>query len=75
MTKPCFGCGKPVIWARTERGKLMPLDATAQCFEIEEKDGELYCRRVENTHVTHFATCPKASDFSGKSAKKKGGKA
>lgn len=27
ITEPCRSCGAPVIWAETERGRSMPVDA------------------------------------------------
>ena len=45
----CRSCGAPVIWAKTAAGKDCPYDADAQ---------------GNNSGVSHFTTCPEASDWS-----------
>lgn len=63
-TTPCKGCGRPIVWARnTQTEKRVPLDPKPVCYVVQEFDGELICGPV-TAMVTHFATCPKASDFS-----------
>ena len=69
----CRSCGAEIIWARTERGKRMPMDAApvsnhAQSGvfvlrEMENPDGPLVIAAwgLENTephYISHFATCP-----------------
>lgn len=72
----CKGCGKRIEWAETIDGKTVPLDPAPPVYEVykQAKDGSLTVRLVPlsdgprkiRTHmVSHFATCPKASDFSG----------
>ena len=63
MTKTCRGCGKPIEWARTERGKAIPLDplpvergniivSLGVAHVVDFPDGN---------RVSHFATCPQAA--------------
>ncbi len=71
----CKGCGKEIIWAKNENGKMIPLDPRAPVYSIVKDDGDAFrCVRVDGDsdfidYVTHFATCPKASDFSGSKKK------
>ncbi|HEY6547621.1 MAG TPA: hypothetical protein VI589_06935 [Vicinamibacteria bacterium] len=67
-----------MIWARTGRGKKMPLDAepsSAGNFVLEGDDQDPTTHRLPNDaaatytgdkYTSHFTTCPKARDFSGK---------
>lgn len=59
----CRSCGAVIIWAQTENGKRIPLDAES------EKRFVALCRieddtpvvALRHTHLSHFATCPNAS--------------
>lgn len=59
----CRSCGAPIIWASTERGKAMPVDAQTTL------DGNLVLdagiARVvghgAGQYVSHFATCANAA--------------
>lgn len=62
----CRSCHAPVVWARTAKGKAIPLDVKPR------KDGNLILRngivRVQTRndpgglrYVSHFATCPWAA--------------
>ena len=66
-TVPCKGCGKPILWATDEKGTRHPLDPRAPVYSFNggDLDGEFKVHRAEGCFVSHFATCPKASDFSG----------
>jgi hypothetical protein len=79
MTTPCKGCGKPIVWGETRDGKRIPLDprAAVYCYQ-EGLDGkDAVCDRALEINgtptlrfmVSHFATCPKASEFSGRGKK------
>lgn len=65
-TVPCKGCGKPIVWGLTPEGKRIPLDPRAPVYDYATTpamDGaSAFRNRV--AMVTHFATCPKASEFS-----------
>ena len=74
-TTPCAGCGKPMLWGETDEGKHIPLDPSAPVYQIVSvsEDGKAFIRRLPQryelgadacTMVSHFKTCPKASDFS-----------
>ncbi len=65
----CAGCGATIVWAvNPATGKKVPLDPRAPIYRfvdapggpeaLRETDGELM--------VSHFATCTKAADFSGR---------
>lgn len=65
----CKSCGAPIVWAKTENDKNMPLDAATvtegqRYAYYNGASGQAYCVRVtgdEPGHASHFASCPKAS--------------
>lgn len=67
----CKGCGKPIYWLNVE-GKSIPLDRSAPVYEITD-NVKSQGRRADRMRfaVSHFATCPKANDFSATKAKEK----
>ena len=63
----CRSCGKPIIWARTEAGKAMPVDALPVATGNLVATGEDTVRYVSKgrpaepgvpLYVSHFSTCP-----------------
>lgn len=77
MSATCKGCGAPITWAVTPNGKRVPVDTRPVVYAlVTEPDGTVRAQRVKSEGrefgVSHFATCPKASDFS-KGAKKPDG--
>lgn len=60
----CKSCGAHILWVTTSSGKKMPLD-----FEPERRfvidAGEGMRATLRNTYVSHFATCPHASQHRG----------
>lgn len=69
----CKGCGKFIRWGVTEDGKKIPLDPRPPVYAIIggslHSDGELRVERRTTSLVSHFGTCPKASDFSASKRK------
>lgn len=65
MTKPCKGCGKPVLFLKDmHTGKWQILDRTAPVWGASrESDGPITCYRLQGAMVSHFSTCPKADEF------------
>lgn len=66
--KPCDGCHKPMIWARTPEGKWVPLDPTPPVYTvvpIKGADGYPRPEAARNmlAFVSHFVTCPKRDQF------------
>jgi hypothetical protein len=64
----CRSCGAEIVWAKTERGKAIPLDAKPEKrFVLEEvpMQRDRQARQV-TTYVSHFATCPDADKFRSK---------
>jgi hypothetical protein len=69
--KRCSSCERPIIWAKTDTGKWMPLD-----YDPDEGGNVFFfldftCkvgRQTDQTpqfatrHFSHFATCPNAKD-------------
>ena len=80
----CKGCGKAIIFGRDQRGQLIPLDLVAPVYaliapaRLDDQvalDQEVAVSRDKAALVSHFATCPKASEFSGKArAARSGGR-
>ncbi len=71
----CRGCGRKIIWAITAEGKNIPLDLVAPVYSVAlhriEDGTEVYtATRLGMTFVSHFATCPKANQFSGRNKEK-----
>ena len=74
----CQGCGKPIVWGITEDGKRIPLDPRPPVYRvvrvlIPDHGGNCVVERerahkpgleVGSVLVSHFATCPKANEFS-----------
>jgi hypothetical protein len=60
----CKTCGAEIIWAETERGRPMPVDAKPLKVILLEDLGELFApkAKVVNAFVSHFATCPDAAE-------------
>jgi hypothetical protein len=56
----CRACNAPLVWATSENGRPMPLDAKPEKRVVVGGDG---VGRVVTTHVSHFVTCPKAGEF------------
>lgn len=69
VTTPCRGCGKPVFFVTDCEGKRQVLDARPPIF-VRQRDGDggaIWARDTSGEiAVSHFATCPKANDFSGR---------
>ena len=78
MTAVCRSCGGGVVWARTEKGKLAPIDAEPTevgtiILRYPERDGEgepLAIFGVPDDaypeaarFTSHFATCPQADEW------------
>lgn len=66
----CFSCGAEIVWALTEKGKRMPVDAEPVAdgnLELDVRtDPPLAIVHGQPTldggprYVSHFATCPNA---------------
>ncbi len=63
----CKGCGKPVLFIKDVEGTTQILDPSAPVFHVDRDfTGRDTATRAANHYVSHFKTCPKADDFSGK---------
>lgn len=66
----CRSCGAPIFWARTTTRKNIPIDAdpvdNGNVELTRTWDGPFRVVSVvapgDGTHVSHFVTCPDASD-------------
>lgn len=67
--RPCKSCGRELTFARSTDGKVIPLDMVAPVYELElDRDtGQMLAIRTTSAHVSHFATCPDATQHSRRS--------
>jgi hypothetical protein len=71
----CRGCGKEIVWAETNHGKKIPLDAKIAVYSVKNERGTLIALNItghtgpngDHYMVSHFNTCSKADHFSGSS--------
>jgi len=71
-TSECRSCGAAIIWATTEKGRKMPLDAkptSTGSFVLEDVDGDpraIFMKGPQACHKyeSHFKTCPNAKEHS-----------
>lgn len=57
---PCKGCKKEVIWCDLPSGGKICLDPVAPVYVVTGHGAAI---RAANYYVSHFATCPDASQF------------
>jgi hypothetical protein len=68
MSNNCKTCGAKIVWCKTTKGKIIPVDM----YSLPESDKTLLIDRWRNgddtplifnpqKHTSHFATCPHAS--------------
>ena len=61
----CQGCQKEVLFMKDENGTTQILDIKAPTYVVfKDILGQLTAKRATEVYVSHFATCPKASEFS-----------
>jgi hypothetical protein len=55
-----------MVWGETPDGKRIPLDPRAPVYLVTSPDGHEppIVDRARLAFVSHFATCPKANEFS-----------
>jgi hypothetical protein len=63
----CRSCGAPIVWARTQSGRLMPVDrepVDGGSLLLERVGGEYRVSVALNGGFrAHFATCPDAESW------------
>lgn len=67
----CRGCGAPVYWIVTPKGAKMPVD----CDTVDGSHGPSDARSTtqhDGRGVSHFQTCEKVGQFSGKGRANRG---
>jgi hypothetical protein len=74
LGRPCKKCGKDIIFAKTAKGKLVPLDTTVSVFmaqpSVDEEGRESWnAEFIQGAYVSHFSTCPAADEFSASKKK------
>lgn len=61
----CSSCGAEIVWAKTTNGKAVPLDAKPEKRYVRCASGpgpaEDATVELRSTYVTHFVTCPNAT--------------
>lgn len=67
-TTQCRSCGADIVWAKTESGARMPLNASpTRGFQLQEgrfvEAGQApILGPLTTVYVSHFATCPNAAE-------------
>lgn len=69
--RPCRSCGVELIFAKTADGKTVPVDARQHpIYRIVATGGGNYlAERIESARISHFVTCPNATEHSRKEPK------
>lgn len=57
----CKGCGKEIVWGRTDDGKNIPLDPKPPVYYAIEGKGDGMKVVRGGGMVSHFSTCPLAN--------------
>lgn len=67
MSVSCKSCGAAILWALTDNGKRMPVNAepveNGNLLLVADEDGPRAIYATQGTHVSHFATCPYAENW------------
>jgi len=61
-TKPCIGCGHPVVWAIDQKGTKVPLDPRIPVYGVRSivgKSGAVQVERLDRdtAMASHFGFC------------------
>lgn len=63
--RPCSKCGCPLVIVMGPNGKKIPLDARAPTYRVvPDLVGGMVAEKAVGAMVSHFASCPRANDFS-----------
>jgi len=60
----CKSCGKPIVFLRTEKGKMIPVNSDT--VDVVDIKGTPVCVDEyfdHKRHVSHFSDCPAADKF------------
>jgi hypothetical protein len=69
LPDPCRSCGAPIIWAITDRGKRLPLDAMPNpAGNVRLTGGNAIVLKKDDVYdgpryMPHFATCKDADKW------------
>ena len=59
MSSLCKSCGAKISWAKTEKGKNIPLDFPGEMRLVVTRGNTAV---TQMTYISHFATCPNAAE-------------
>lgn len=63
--RPCRACGCPLLLLTGPNGKAIPLDLRSPVYRLgKDLTGAEVAERDQGAFVSHFCSCPKASEFS-----------
>lgn len=68
-TSICTGCGQPINWIKTDKGKWMPIDTEIttsngnDILYVDELTGFKKLPAGRKGYKSHFSTCPDAKNF------------
>lgn len=69
--RPCRRCGMPIRFIEGPNGKSIPAQRVRVVYVLAGSlfaERKLEARELGETYVSHFETCPHASEFSGAAA-------
>lgn len=68
LYRPCKACGRKLAFIPGPNGKAIPLDLQTPVYHVKKDllGGYFAEKAIDQVYVSHFATCTKASAFSGK---------
>ncbi len=66
----CGGCGKVIVWIRTDDGKTVPCDPIPAVYRPIPSDHGTVWVRDRQAMVNHFSTCPNSSEYSGRNSER-----
>ena len=62
-TRPCKGCGMPLVFFANAKGAVLPLQAVKNVYYLDKDEDEAVIAAVlgsvtADIYVSHFETCP-----------------
>lgn len=67
----CRGCGRAIIFGKTNDGKWVPLEKSKHVYDVDwdtsKERPEAIAHKIErDIYISHYLMCPEANQFSTK---------